>query len=632
MQRFIGLRPLFAGLFALFCTLPAGYAQLSKHGLIWHFGNHAGLDFTSGMPVKILNSAMDSYEGCASYCDASGKLLFYSNGGGTLENTANGLRTGYIWNRNDAVMYDMGQTQGGGYSAAQGVVILPKPSSPGRYYQFMVDQNASLEVPPLGTHRGLSYFEIDMTLNGGLGGVVGTNITVFQPAVECLTAVPKPNSQDFWVITVDYNSQDFVIVPVTPSGLGQPQMQPRNNQAGSENVQVIKVSPDGRFLCAGRELYAFNSATGTLQFLNTLVIASYTFSFSPNSRYLYGFDSDDVLLNMVSYDLLATPVTQRMLTNVPSFSFPGLMQLAPDGNIYFVEQLDEDFGQLIPPVSLSIIRCPDSATPQLERAIMKFPTDINNVGGLFTSLPNFADYIFASPTPQQDTIKKSICFDPIVLQPNQIGTQYQWSTGATTAQITVTTPGTYSVIVEGACSPATTTFLVEPGGAAVTIDFAPIVDSCRAFPLRLRAVGNPTGTFQWSDGSTTDSLVITEFGTYIVQLTTACGIATDTFQLSKPQQDCCRPLFPNAFTPNGDNINDRFSAIFEQCAIEFADFFIYNRWGELVFQSYNPAEQWDGLTLNGTISQPDVYAYTLRYKRRDQSQEQFEKGQVTLLR
>ncbi len=632
MQRFIGLRPLFAGLFALFCTLPSGYAQLSKHGLIWHFGYRAGLDFTSGTPVKILNSAMDSYEGCASYCDANGKLLFYSNVGGFVDNPANGPRSGYIWNRNNAVMYDMGQTEGGGYSAAQGVVVVPKPSSPGRYYQFMVDHNASVAVPPLGVHRGLSYYEVDMSLNGGLGDVVGASVPVFQPAVECLSAVPKTNSQDFWIITVNYDSQDFVVVPVTASGVGQAQMRPRNNQSGEANVSVIKVSPDGRFLCAGRELYAFNAADATLQFLRTLDISTYSFSFSPNSQYLYGFDSDNAVVDMVQYDLLAANVPKLVVSATPIFTFGGLMQLGPDGNIYLIEQLEEDLLELDAPMSLSLIRCPNSTTPQFERATMKFPTDPAN-GSVYTSLPNFADYIFASGLATQDTVVRDICLNTISLQAPQPGLHYQWSTGDTTAQINVSAPGTYSVAVEDECGAAmTTVFQVRPGGVEVNITANAISDSCHAFPLTLQAVSSQTGTFQWSNGSTADSLVINNYGTYIVNFLTACGPATDTFRLLKPQQDCCRPLFPNAFTPNGDNINDRFSPIFDQCDIEFADFFIYDRWGELVFQSYNPAEQWDGLTLNGTLSQPDVYTYTLLYKRRDQSQEQFEKGQVTLLR
>ena len=631
MQRFIGLRRLFAGLLALLCASSAGFAQLSKHGLIWHFGNQAGLDFSSGTPVKITNSAMDSYEGCSSYCDANGQLLFYSNGGGYLENGVNGLRTGYIWNRNHAVMYDMGQSEGGGYSSAQGTLVLPKPGSANRYYQFTVDHGPSVFTSPIGVHRGLRYFEVDMALNGGLGGVVASNVPVFQPAIECLTAIPHPNGQDFWVITVDYVSRAFVVVPVTGSGVGQPQLQTPDGQLANDNALVIKTSPDGQFLCAGGDLFTFDAANGSLTFVKPLGISGYSFSFSPNSQYLYGFESD-VSVNLVRYDLLATGTPKQFISGTPVFTFNGLMQLGPDGNIYLAEQLEDDFLELIPPVSLSVIRCPDGNAPQLLRGIMKFPTDIGNAGGLFTSLPNFADYIFAT-SPTRDTLERAICTAPITLQAPRPGTQYQWSTGETTAEITVPMPGVYTVAITGECGPSTTVFLVQAGGAEVDITTSPIpADTCRALPLTLHAESSTMGTYLWSDGSTADTLVITEFGVYSVRLTNVCGVATDTFRLLKPQADCCLPLFPNAFTPNGDGVNDRFSAIFDQCDVEFTDFRVYARWGELVFQGYEAIEQWDGLTLNGTLAQSDVYAYTLRYKRRDQSQEHFEKGQVTLLR
>ncbi len=626
MQRFIRLRPLLAFLFALLGALPTGFAQLSKHGQIWHFGNHAGLDFSSGAPVKIIGSAMDSYEGCSSYCDANGQLLFYSNGGGIISAGINGVRRGYIWNRNNEVIYDMGQSEGGGYSASQSALVLPKPGSPNHYYQFTMDHAPS----PILDNRGLSFFEIDMTLNGGLGSVVQANVPVFKPASETITAVPHANGQDFWVITVNKNTQAFVVVPVTASGVGQPQQQIPNGQAANTATLVMKISPDGHFLCAGSQIFAFDAATGTLTFLYSIAISNYSFTFSPNSRYLYGFKSD-VSSEIVRYDLLANPIVEKSLAGASEFTFAGLMQIGPDGNIYFIEQLFEDFLELIPLVSLSVIHCADVAAPMLERAIMKFPTDVENAGGLFTSLPNFADYIFA-PDPPHDTIQLSVCNGPVTLKATQTGLHYSWSTGDTTAHITVQTAGTYTVEVESACSISSTTFEVQGGLAIVQITTDPIIDTCRALPLTLRATGNQAGTFKWSDGSVADSLVIKDFGTYIVRLTTSCGVAADTFQLLKPQADCCRPLYPNAFTPNGDGVNDRFSAIFDQCDIELVDFLVYDRWGELVFQGYETTQQWDGLTLNGTDAQSDVYVYTLRYKRRDQSQVQFEKGEVVLLR
>ncbi len=47
---------------------------------IWLFGLGAGLDFSSGSPVKIENAKMFSKEGCAVISDDNGQLLFYTNG------------------------------------------------------------------------------------------------------------------------------------------------------------------------------------------------------------------------------------------------------------------------------------------------------------------------------------------------------------------------------------------------------------------------------------------------------------------------------------------------------------------------------------------------------------------------
>src|SRR5437879_4409017 len=62
-----------------------------KEHNIWYFGFNAGMDFNSGSPVLLTNSAMNQWEGCSSICDTSGNLLFYTSG---LS----------VWNRNHVMM------------------------------------------------------------------------------------------------------------------------------------------------------------------------------------------------------------------------------------------------------------------------------------------------------------------------------------------------------------------------------------------------------------------------------------------------------------------------------------------------------------------------------------------------
>ena len=64
---------------------------------------------------------------------------------------------------------------------------------------------------------------------------------------------------------------------------------------------------------------------------------------------------------------------------------------------------------------------------------------------------------------------------------------------------------------------------------------------------------------------------------------------------------------PNAFTPgNEDNINDVFLPVVNGVDFQEFEFFIFNRWGELIFESYRIEEGWDG-TYKGKIAKQDAY-------------------------
>jgi gliding motility-associated-like protein len=63
---------------------------------------------------------------------------------------------------------------------------------------------------------------------------------------------------------------------------------------------------------------------------------------------------------------------------------------------------------------------------------------------------------------------------------------------------------------------------------------------------------------------------------------------------------------PNAFTPNGDGINETFAP--KGDGIETFKMLIYNRWGELLYETEDLQKGWDG-TFRGALSQQDVYIY-----------------------
>jgi gliding motility-associated-like protein len=81
---------------------------------------------------------------------------------------------------------------------------------------------------------------------------------------------------------------------------------------------------------------------------------------------------------------------------------------------------------------------------------------------------------------------------------------------------------------------------------------------------------------------------------------------------------------PNSFSPNGDGVNDKFFAIANQ--VEFIEMQIFNRWGQLVFQSNDINSKWDG-RFKDTI-ELGLYVYWIRYAG---CEEELTKGTILLL-
>jgi gliding motility-associated-like protein len=92
----------------------------------------------------------------------------------------------------------------------------------------------------------------------------------------------------------------------------------------------------------------------------------------------------------------------------------------------------------------------------------------------------------------------------------------------------------------------------------------------------------------------------------------------------------CVIYVPTAFTPNNDGLNDYFAPLYAVKAKEF-EFYVYNRYGQIVFQSNNWLNTWDG-RLRGQPAPPDTYVWMLRYVHRDTNKREMQKGTVVLMR
>ena len=73
---------------------------------------------------------------------------------------------------------------------------------------------------------------------------------------------------------------------------------------------------------------------------------------------------------------------------------------------------------------------------------------------------------------------------------------------------------------------------------------------------------------------------------------------------------CAFYTLPNVFTPNGDNINDVFTAKNPNGFVKKVDMKIYNRWGQLIYHTTDALINWDGRVLDTkTMVSPGVYYY-----------------------
>jgi gliding motility-associated-like protein len=96
--------------------------------------------------------------------------------------------------------------------------------------------------------------------------------------------------------------------------------------------------------------------------------------------------------------------------------------------------------------------------------------------------------------------------------------------------------------------------------------------------------------------------------TYYVQGTNGVGCSRqDSVTVYFTKEGDQKLYVPDAFTPNGDGLNDVFKPIFVGPSIKY-DFRVYNRWGQLIFRSTTPNAGWDG-TFRSVLQPGDAYVY-----------------------
>lgn len=223
---------------------------------------------------------------------------------------------------------------------------------------------------------------------------------------------------------------------------------------------------------------------------------------------------------------------------------------------------------------------------------------------------------------------------------------YSWSNGATGNFVTGLSSGNYVVTAtdqNGCASSIQVTVLSDPPtGVSITAN-----DTCLENSIQFSIItGAPISNINWNFGdpssganntstSLTPTHIFSATGTYSIRaiVNFSCGIDTIFKTLTITNCDSviyvCELYTPNAFTPNGDGINDKFYPL-TICTFEHYECLIFNRWGELIFKTSNQTDKWDG-KYKGSDCSVGVYVYLITYKFPTQ-QTKNAYGTITLLR
>ena len=235
---------------------------------------------------------------------------------------------------------------------------------------------------------------------------------------------------------------------------------------------------------------------------------------------------------------------------------------------------------------------------------------------------------YASPlSPLNDTF--ICCTQTLLLNPgNVVGGSYVWSpSGDNASTIFVNSPGTYSVTVtepNGCTATESMNLLIYCIDPVVTATPDTVIVNN---PSQLTVTTNYDSTFRYSWFPNTylsDSSIANPIATptstspssvlYVVTLTDPIHGCIDTASITVYIQPNGFYAFPDAFTPNGDGINDEFYPVINE-GVTIEEFRIFNRWGNMVYNSPNKPG-WNG-KFGGSDQMIGSYVYYVKLSNPD---------------
>jgi len=526
----------------------------------WYFNFYCGMDFSSGSPVSLTNSALYTGEGTTAVSDSDGNLLFYTNGVD-------------VYNKNNQLMVN-GSGLYGGWSTSQSCVAIPLPGSDSLWYLFTQAE--------AGGNNGAQYSIIDMSLQGGLGEVITKNVLLQHSTEEKLTAVKQANGVDYWIAYHKNGNNKFFVYPLTSAGVGAAVTSTTGTASGIA-TGCMKFSPNGKKLAMAKyvehsfEIFDFNDTTGVLTYNFTINIGlssfdSYGVEWTCDSKLLYIANVDvtpgEIYQFNMSLPTVSDILASKYLVNSNS-DILGTLQMGRDGKIY-INRYNVTY--------LGVINDPDSIGAACNYSVNGFSTapNLNYLG-----LPNYPTSWFRCDAPVSQAPSaafasndSAFCSETCVDffdQSTNFPTSWQWSfpggNPSSSAQqnptnICYSTSGTYDVTLITSNSFGSDTITLSN---FITVNAAPTANITQSNDTLYSSAGN---SYQWYTGGNpingaTDYFYVPsteDYYTVVVTDANGCTAADTIFFSLSPQTNfsasdttICQKFCMDFFDQSGNN-------------------------------------------------------------------------------
>ena len=245
----------------------------------WVFGDGAWINFkdNSSDPLFVERAAINQYEGCTSFSDKNGVLLFYSDGVS-------------VWNRFHQTITN-GTDLKGSWTSSQSAHIVPFPSDKNKFY--IITPGATEKK-----NETIYYSIIDTSGGYSNSKVTDKNIELYSNYDgERVAIVKQPNNSKYWLILNDIKAPEYLVYEISDTGITLKSTY-NGGLSKVDNHGSLKISTNSNLIISPNsdklefEILRFNPFKGEIYENVVLTHAKigttiYGVEFSPNSNFAY---------------------------------------------------------------------------------------------------------------------------------------------------------------------------------------------------------------------------------------------------------------------------------------------------------------------------------------------------------